>query len=215
MTGVGVWLCIYTVSTLHIHIHTCSACFSLQSTCQDTCALFSLPCTPEFSLPNPGVRPDEELAQSDPGPLVHKSLYRVVQGASLSRKPSWTPLSIHPLFSAPITASALHWELAVHVGRSFPADGMPHLLCTPTAWIGQHTQTLVKTGGYWPEVNEQITRSIHRGTLPKGKCQSLRRLVRGKQNQTPMSILRSFHDRFIPWQVRHQFRCYMSRPELL
>lgn len=118
----------------------------------------------------------------------------------------------HPLFSAPITASALHWELAVPCRQVFPSrrhtsSSVPHRLDRAA-----HTDA-VKTGGYWP-VNEQITRSIHRDACQKkGKCQSLRGWSVANSNAN-VNPLRSFHDRIIPWQVRHQFRCYMSRPEL-
>lgn len=101
-----------------------------------------------FPLPNPrGETTRGELAQSEPGPLVHKSLHGVVQGVSLSRKPSWTRLSSHPLCSAPIKAFTLHWEHAVQCRHVFPAECVTLSSLYPHGFYSAHTQALIT--GRW------------------------------------------------------------------
>ena len=116
----SVRLCIYT-TYLHIHMH-CLLQLGVNMPGHMCFILFAPHLS--FPLPNPkGETRRGELAQSEPGPLVHKSLHSVVQGVSLSRKPSWTPLSIPSTLQCshnschPCTGSMLF-----NAGMFFPAE---------------------------------------------------------------------------------------------
>lgn len=65
-------------------------------------------CPAKLSLPLPNCMDGtrwSELAQSDSGPFVHKILSDVVQGVSISSKPSWTALSIPSAVSCSFSVS--------------------------------------------------------------------------------------------------------------